>query len=890
MAPEPRSVPVELGRREEAPPFPSYLQVPTRVPLRAWRAARALTVPAALALCVVLVAWPQDGLTLTWKVLVPTLPLVWFAAPGLWRNLCPLAASNQVPRLFGFSWSATPPRWLSRYSYVLAAVAFFGLVPARKVLFNRSGPATAALLLVVLALALAGGLAFKGKSGWCSSVCPLLPVQRMYGETPFVRVRNSHCEPCVGCAKNCYDFNPRVAKLADLDDPDDRWAAPRRLFTAAFPGLVFGFFSLPNVSMHAALWTYGHIGLYAAVSITVFTLLRAFGPMSDHQLTALFAAVALNAFYWYSVPTFVGAVGHSPEGLVRSLAVWSGRAFVLALTIPWMARTFRKERRYRADEDDAAVVPAPALEALGRLHPDPAVRFLPGGPEVAVAPGTRLLEVIQGAELPIEAGCWMGVCGADPVAVVEGGECLSPIGRDEADTLARLGFDSRTRLACQARVGGPCTVSLQPERAAAAGLGPAVHVVAAAGIHRIVILGNGIAGTTAADHARRLDPDLELHLVGAEPHRLYNRMAITRLIHGRSAMQGLYLLPDSWYDANDVTCWLNTQARAIDLAARTVTLATGEHLEYDRLVLATGSRSRELEIPGAALPGAFTMRRAEDAIAVRAFAQEHGGRTAVVAGGGLLGLEAAYALHKLGVDTTIVTRSGWVAQRELDEAGARLLERYLEALGISILTDASPGALHGDRRVEAVELSDGRLLDSDLFVACLGIVPNVELAQAAGLAVARGVLVDERMQTSDAAVYAAGDVAQLGDVVAGLWPVSARQGEVAGVNAAGGDARFAATPTASRLKVHGIEVVSIGQPTTVLDGDEVVTIREEDEARYRKLVLRDGRIVGAILIGDGLDVSAVQRAMDEAQDVTALRSALEAGDWSVLDRALVPAS
>jgi NADPH-dependent 2,4-dienoyl-CoA reductase/sulfur reductase-like enzyme/ferredoxin len=883
------ATPSRRAAETERPAFPNYLQMRTRVPLKVWLAARVVTLAAGVGLCVVLVVAPDTGLKVFWKVLVPLLPIVWFAMPGLWRNLCPLAASNQVPRVLKFTRALTVPRVVQRYSYVFAVVAFLLLVPARKVVFNASGPATAALLAAALGVAFVGGFFFKGKSGWCSSVCPLLPVQRMYGETPFLLVRNSHCEPCVGCAKNCFDFNPRVAKLADLRDDDPRYSGPRRFFPAAFPGLVLGFFSMPDSPQQSAAWVYGRIGLYVAASVAVFFALEIFTGGSTHRLTALFAAFGLNAFYWYSVPMLVDTL-LSPSGDVRTAVIWLGRAAVLGLTIPWLVRTFAKERAYQ-EATEAVTIVAPAGMALLREvtaadATAASVRIEPEGPEIAVAAGTPLLDVIEDAGLPIEAGCRMGVCGADPVAVLAGGPSLSPVGRDEATTLSRLGYAENTRMACQARVHGACVVALEPEPAGVSAGGPptpAVPFVHDPSVRRLVVIGNGVAGASAADHARRAHPECEIDVVGLEPHRFYNRIAISRLIYGRSAMQGLYLLPDTWYDDHGVTCWLNTRARSIDRDAREVELATGDRLAYDRLVIATGSRSFVPDIPGIGTHGSFTLRSADDAIAIRAFAQEHDVRRAVVAGGGLLGLESAYALFKLGIDTTVLERDRWLLRRQLDEPAARVLERYLEALGIVVVTNAATAAVTGNGRVAGVTVEDGRDFECGLFLACPGIVPNTHLAGAAGLDVGRGIVVDDGMRTSDPAVFAAGDVAEHEGRVVGLWPQSARQGEVAGLNAVGGDVVYEPSAPATMLKVAGIDVASVGrfEPGSATDV-EVATLDEED-ARYRKLLIADGAIAGAVLIGHPRLLPAVQAAIDDGRDVSGDLDALRRGDWSVLD-------
>src|SRR5680860_484881 len=224
--------------------FPNYTQIPSRLSVGQWHAVRMASLAGALAVAVCLIVVPDTGLMLFWKIIIPVLPLMFLVAPGLWRNICPLAASNQLPRVFGFTRALTAPDWFKEYGYVIAIAGIALFISLRKVVFEDSGVATALLLLGALAAAFVGGVLLKGKSGWCSSMCPLLPVQRLYNQTPLALVPNTHCQPCVGCTKNCYDFNPRVAYLADLRDDDPYYVGYRKFFAGAFPGLVLAFFTI----------------------------------------------------------------------------------------------------------------------------------------------------------------------------------------------------------------------------------------------------------------------------------------------------------------------------------------------------------------------------------------------------------------------------------------------------------------------------------------------------------------------------------------------------------------------------------------------------------------------------------------------------------------------
>ena len=269
-----------LGRlpREGEPLFPAFTEMRTRVPIGVWHAVRVGSILIYVALCVALFVAPSVGLFWFFGVIVPLLPILFFAAPGLWRNICPLAASNQTPRVLKFTRAGTPPEWLRRRGYLVAITLFFGITGARLAIFNVSGPATGILLSITIVNALFAGFLFKGKSGWCSSICPLLPLQRVYGQTPFAKVPNSHCQPCVACTKNCYDFQPAAAYQADLHEPDPEWTAPRRLFVGALPGFVLGFFLLVGQHSLPLGQVYGQLALFFLGSVGLFFAARPSSP------------------------------------------------------------------------------------------------------------------------------------------------------------------------------------------------------------------------------------------------------------------------------------------------------------------------------------------------------------------------------------------------------------------------------------------------------------------------------------------------------------------------------------------------------------------------------------------------------------------------------------
>ncbi len=881
-----------LGRTPRAGEalFPVYTEMRTRVPLAVWRAVRVVSVLAYVALVVALFVRPAGGLFVFFGVIVPLLPLLFFVAPGVWRNTCPLAAVNQAPRVLGFTRGATVPEWWQRRAFIVAMVLFFGIAGARLAVFNGSGPATGALLAVVIVSAFLGGFLFKGKSGWCSQICPLLPLQRVYGQTPYVRSPNSHCRPCVACTKNCYDFQPLSAYQADLHEDDPVWTAPRKLFVAALPGFVLGFFVLAGAGDRPWTSTYAELALYFLGSVGLFYAAEALLPLRTAVTIAVWAAAAINAFYWFAAPVLATSFA-TVTGIQAPWARWPLQALVLVLSVLWIARTAVAARRY---DEEAAADQRTRLPVIPVSRPSPEtvpdegaadgaeVRFAEGDGPVSAEVGTSLLEVAERAGLPLEAGCRMGVCGADPVAVLDGASCLSAPEEEELDTLRRLGFAKNTRMACSARLeSGPVTVSLTPEPGTPDG--GTLPREFDRSIVSVVVLGNGIAGVTAADFVRRGHPECEIHVVGEEPHVLYNRMGISRLVYGRSAMQGLFLLPEQWYDEHQVTAWLNTVATGIDLASQRVFLGTGEVLPYDRLILATGSRGVEPPVTGFGRPGSFVLRTASDAQHVRAYAQQQACRDAVVSGGGLLGLEAAHSLLELELRVTVLERGARLLSRQVDARCSELVDAYLQSIGLQVLYGAEAVALAGEDRVTGVTLGDRRSLRCDLFLAAVGIRPNVDLAQRAGIPVGRGVLVDDRMWTGVPGVYAAGDVAEHGGRVLGLWPIAAKQGEVAAVNALGGNAVLTAEVPATILKGVGLDLFSIGRVQPEPE-DEVVVVEDASLPSYRRLVVAQHRAVGGIVLGhhpeDLVAVTSAVKKQVELDD--AVLADLRSGNWRVL--------
>jgi nitrite reductase (NADH) large subunit len=873
--------------------FEPYTQMPERVHPRVWTILRWLGVACALGIVAASILNPPLGLLIFWGLFVPILPLVFLAAPALWRNVCPMASLNQLPRTLGFTRGLTLPLWIQQYAPLVSAGLFLAVVAFRKVLLESSGLALAAFLLSVLALAFIGGVLFKGKSGWCSQFCPMLQVERFYGQSPLVVVRNSHCRPCVGCTKNCYDFNPTAAYLADLYDDNPRLTANRKVFAGAMPWLILAFFTQPGLADITAsniLLLYGRILLFVAAGIGVFMAIDAISNLSSYKLVLGHVVVALNLFYWFVAPRAM-----QQFGLGETLLPYLLQAAIGVLTAVWLLHALPRERFFLGASHMA---PARETDRVLRVYDEDRaqkveVAFSPG-PTVLAKNGQTLLEIAEDNQVNMEAGCRMGMCGADPVRITAGMENLSPVSSAERATLERLGLPAECRMACSAHVQGPVTVVPSADPAAvqegsAEGTKeedetPAPGFAISEDVRRVVVIGAGAAGVNAAVEVRKLHPEAEVTLIGDEPYDFYNRMAIGKLVSEATAIDKLYLMPRDWAAARRIRYLRGVSATAIDRTKREVRTDEGESIAYDRLLLATGAQSFVPEIEGFGLEGTFVLRTIEDAVHVQQYIRRQRCRRALTIGGGLLGLEAAHSITELGAYTFVLNRKEWPLKRQLDRSAGKLLGQMMQDFGIAILPWAEPRRIFGTERVEGVVLSDGRKLGVDLCLVSTGIRPNVELARAAGLAVQRGVVVDDPMMTSDPYIFAAGDVTEHKGRVQGLWPASMEQAHVAATNILGGDLRYAGGVPPVKLKVPEIDLLSVGETEAWSESARELRFEDRNPRRYRKLVLRDGKVCGAILIGHAELTEPVTRAVEANMDVSPVLAPLERGDWSVLSK------
>ena len=383
---------------------------------------------------------------------------------------------------------------------------------------------------------------------------------------------------------------------------------------------------------------------------------------------------------------------------------------------------------------------------------------------------------------------------------------------------------------------------------------------------RAVVIGAGVAGVSAAEAIRAAAPAAEITLVSAERGVPYYRLNLTRYLAGEITVDALPLHALEWYLGSRIELLSEVRAEAIQVAERTVRMGELGDLPFDRLVLATGAHPFIPQVPGADHAGVTTLRTREDADRILEGAGR--GDPVVVIGGGVLGLETAGALARRGVEVTVLEGHEWLMPRQLNrEAGARL-ERHVATLGIRLEKRASVKQVTGSAPSLRVELSDGRALPACVVVLAAGVRPNTHLARRAGLDVNQGILVNHHMMSSAPGVFAAGDAAEHNGVLYGTWAASQYQGTIAGMNAAELSVVYGGQPRSNTLKVLGLDLLSIGTFDPV-DGSYLV-VEEKSEDRYVRFVLHDGRLVGAILLGDLSQGAAVKAAIEQRLDYSGL--------------------
>jgi nitrite reductase (NADH) large subunit len=396
---------------------------------------------------------------------------------------------------------------------------------------------------------------------------------------------------------------------------------------------------------------------------------------------------------------------------------------------------------------------------------------------------------------------------------------------------------------------------------------------------KLVMIGNGMAGVRTLEELRKIAPDVyEITVFGAEAYANYNRILLSPVLAGEQTIKDIMLNDVDWYAENDITLHLGKKIVEIDRIKRLVIADDGTIAPYDRLLMATGSNPFMLPIPGKDLEGVISYRDIQDTNAMIEAAKVH--KQAIVIGGGLLGLEAANGLKLRGMDVTVVHLPATLMERQLDEAAGKMLQKSLEDRGLNFLLGKNSQEIISDAngRVQALRFTDGTEVPAQLIVMAVGIRPNTTLAESAGLYCNRGIVVNDTMQTYDPRIYAVGECVNHRGTAYGLVAPLFEMAKVCANHLANyGIGRYQGSVTSTKLKVTGIDLFSAGEFLGG-EGTEEILLSDPIGGVYKKLVLKDDKLIGACLYGDTVDGSWYFNLLREGKDISEIRDTLMFGE------------
>ena len=381
---------------------------------------------------------------------------------------------------------------------------------------------------------------------------------------------------------------------------------------------------------------------------------------------------------------------------------------------------------------------------------------------------------------------------------------------------------------------------------------------------KIVILGGGVAGFTAAETIRKHDKFCEINMISGEPVLPYYRPRLVDVLATKARIEDIYLRPEQWYRENNIRIDINKTITGIDIKQKKVLLENGEKIEYDRLVIALGSSPFKPGIEGIDDKNVFVLRTYSDADKILKCAQNN--KHAVILGGGLLGLETANSLISLGVKPVVVELFKYLLPRQMDEEGAEFLLKILKSKGIKFSLGAGVETIKREGMSLKVNLKNNGFISADFIVVSSGVRSNTDILKEAGIVIGKGVIVDDRMRTNVLDVYAVGDICEHRNKLYGIWTAAREQAIAAGENIAGKDKVYNGSLFSAKLKVSGIDLVSMGD----ISGSQCQQYKTLDEKRgiYKKIFVRNKLICGAIFLGDLKDSLQVQKMIKEKTDVS----------------------
>ncbi len=407
---------------------------------------------------------------------------------------------------------------------------------------------------------------------------------------------------------------------------------------------------------------------------------------------------------------------------------------------------------------------------------------------------------------------------------------------------------------------------------------------------KYLIIGNSVAAVAAVSGIREVDPAGSITLVAKEEHHTYSRPLITYLLGGKVDEAQMLYRPADWYEKAGVNAMLGTEIVSVDPQAHTVETADGETLGYEKLLIATGGTPIvPPDLQGTDAEGVFTFTSLDDADAIKEYIEDRGVQSAVVIGGGLIGLKSVEALLALDIDTTVVELADRMLSSTFDETASLLAQKRLREAKVEVRCETTASELLAENgRVVGAKLTDGDTIPADLVIFAIGVFPAICIIEGTEIEVDRGILVDDRMQATAEDVYAAGDVAQARALLCGtqrciaIFPNAYRQGEIAGRNMAGDDATWDGGLVMNSVTVVDVPTISVGVTEALGEDYAVLSELDEDAYTYRKIVLEGDRIVGAVFVGEIDRAGIITGLIREQVDVSDIRELLLSDDFGLI--------
>lgn len=393
---------------------------------------------------------------------------------------------------------------------------------------------------------------------------------------------------------------------------------------------------------------------------------------------------------------------------------------------------------------------------------------------------------------------------------------------------------------------------------------------------KYVIIGGSAAGISCAETLRKHDKRSSITLISEEKFPLYSRCLLTYLLAGSINEDMLYFKSRDFYERNNINAYLGKKTVSIDRPGKKVGLDDGSYIVYDKLLLATGASAKMVDMPGKDKKGVFTLRNIDDARAIIKSLEKS--KKIAVLGGGLIGMRDAYALSKRGKEVTVLVTSPQILSQVLDEKAADIIEGIFKKNGVEILTGKSAAEILGDNNASGILLSDGKKIDCQMIIVGKGVRPNTELAASSGLDINKGIVVDEFLRAADENIFAAGDVAETYDISSGqrrinaLWPCAVEQGEKAALNMMDKKISYRGSLSMNSADFFGVACISMG--ITKPKSGEYETLSKQETDAYKKIVIKDNKIVGAVFTGNVKPAGTVNMLIRSAIDISRVKDRL----------------